>query len=100
MALFIHCSTPLENGYSPAEILMGCKLRATNPVIPISLQPKLPNQNALQKKEGEIRKRQQSNFNRRHKAKPLEPLLPSETVWIADHNTTWTVTKEAASRSY
>ena len=100
MALLVHRSTPLENGYSPAELLMGCKLRTTVPVIPKALQPKLPNHNALRKKEGEIRKRQQHNLNRRHKAKALEPLLPGETVWIPDRNTTGTVTKEAASRSY
>ena len=100
MALLVHRSTPLENGYSPAELLMGRKLRTTVPVIPKALQPKLPNHNALRKKEGEIRKRQQNSFNRRHKAKALEPLLPGETIWIPDRNTTGTVTKEAASRSY
>ena len=97
MALLVHRSTPLENGYSPAELL---KLRTTVPVIPRTLQPKLPNYNNLREKEGEIRERQQNNFNRRHKAKALEPLLPGETVWIPDRNTTGTVTKEAASRSY
>ena len=100
MALLVHRSTPLENGYSPAELLMGRKLRTTVPVIPKALQPKLPNQKTLREKEREIRRRQQSNFNRRHKAKALEPLLPGEPVWIPDRNTTGTVTKEAASRSY
>ena len=100
MALLIHRSTPLENGYSPAELLMGRKLRTTVPVLPKVLQPKLPDQIALREKENEIRRRQQSNFNHRHKAKVLEPLLPGETVWIPDRNTTGTVTKETAVRSY
>ena len=97
MALLIHRSTLLENGYSPAEPLMGCKLRTTVPVNPKSLQPNYPIK-ILYKKEGEIRRRQQSNFNCRHKAKPLEPLLHGKTVWIPDRNITGTVTKEAASR--
>ena len=100
MALLVHCSTPLENGYSPARLLMGRKLRMTVPVIPKALKPKLPNHNALRAKEGEIRKRQQNNFNLHYKAKALEPLLPGETVWIPDYNATGTVTKEAASISY
>ena len=51
-------------------------------------------------KEREIRRRQQSNFNRRYKAKAQEPLLPGETVWIPDCNTTGTVTKQAATQLY
>ena len=100
MALLVHHSTPFENGYSPAEFLIERKLRTTVPVIPRTLQPKLPNYNNLREKEGEIRERQQNNFNRRHKAKALEPLLPGKTVWIPDRNKTGTVMKEAASRSY
>ena len=82
------------------ELLMGRKLRTTVPVLPKVLHPKLPDQIALREKENEIRRRQQSNFNHRHKVKVLEPLLPGETVWIPDRNTTGTVTKETAVRSY
>ena len=79
---------------------MGCKLRTTVPVISKVLQPNPPNQNTLREKEREIRRRQQSNFNHCHKAKALEPLLPGETVWIPDRNTTGTVTKQAATQLY
>ena len=34
-------STPLENGYTPAELLMGRKLRSTLPLAPEKLTPKL-----------------------------------------------------------
>ena len=56
MALLVHWSTLLENGYSPAKLLMECKPRTTVPVIPNVLQPKLLNQNTLREKEGEIRR--------------------------------------------
>ena len=100
MALLMYRSTPLENGYSPAELLMGRKLRTTVPVLSKVLQPKLPDQTSLREKENKIRRRQQSNFNSRHNAKSLEPLIPGETVWIPNRNTTGTVTKETAVRSY
>ncbi|UYV69971.1 K02A2.6-like, partial [Cordylochernes scorpioides] len=34
-------STPLENGYSPAELLMGRKLRTTLPIAPENLNPNM-----------------------------------------------------------
>ena len=58
MALLVHRSTPLENGYSPPKLLMGHKLRTIVPVIPKVLQPKLPNQNTLREKKREIRRMQ------------------------------------------
>jgi len=42
-ALLTYRSTHLENGYSPAELLMGRKLRTTIPVISKQLSPCLPN---------------------------------------------------------
>ena len=39
LAILAYRSTPLENGYSPAELLMGRKLRTT---IPITLQTMKP----------------------------------------------------------
>ena len=94
MGLLLHHSTPLENSYSPAELLMGRKLRTTIPIISAAFQPDLPDHNALRRKEGKIRKRQQRNFNRHHRVRSLEPPLPGETVWIPDQDTTGTVTNE------
>ena len=34
--LLTYHSTPLENGYSPSEFLMGQKLRTAIPVVPIT----------------------------------------------------------------
>ena len=41
LALLSYRSTPLENGYTPAELLMGRKLRSTLPLAPEKLTPKL-----------------------------------------------------------
>ena len=38
-ALLAYHTSPLENGYSPAELLMGRKLRTTVPIISKQLVP-------------------------------------------------------------
>ncbi len=42
LGLLAYRSTPLENGYSPAELLMGRKLRSNVPTILDQLTPQLP----------------------------------------------------------
>ena len=39
LALMAYRSTPLENGYSPSELLFGRKIRTTVPVLPSNLLP-------------------------------------------------------------
>ena len=39
LAMLSYCSTPLQNGYSPAELFMGHKLRTTLPSLPNILKP-------------------------------------------------------------
>ncbi|GBN74203.1 hypothetical protein AVEN_6404-1 [Araneus ventricosus] len=43
--------TPLENGYSPAELLMGSKLRTNLPMTKKSLMPKIPVAEDIRRKE-------------------------------------------------
>ena len=50
-------ATPLENGFSPAKLLMGQKIRTTLPVLPKKLNPQLPNKLQLQAKEKAIKDR-------------------------------------------
>ena len=47
LAILACRSTPLENGYSPAELLMGQKLQTTLPIVPQAMQPQLPNSSKL-----------------------------------------------------
>ena len=100
LALLAYRSTPLKNGYSPAELLMSRKLRTTIPIISASLQPKLPDNSELRQKEGKMRRSQKKNFDSRHKAQTLEPLLPGETVWLPEQGTEGTVIEESSPRSY
>ena len=47
LALLSYRSTPLENGYSPAQLLMGRQLRSTVPMTSALLKPSTPDEHAL-----------------------------------------------------
>ncbi|UYV69009.1 K02A2.6-like [Cordylochernes scorpioides] len=101
LGLLEYRSTPLENGYSPAELLMGRKLRTTLPIAPENLNPKLVDSQALKRKEGRRRKDMKSRYDRRCGATDMEELSEGDTVWITDMRT-WGIVKQKAStpRSY
>ena len=92
-------STPLENGYSPAELLMGRRIRTTIPVITKQLIPKLPKKSLLRQKEENMRQRQKQNFDYRHNATVLKPFKQGESVWIPDCDTRGTVMEQNKTRS-
>ncbi|UYV71663.1 K02A2.6-like, partial [Cordylochernes scorpioides] len=101
LGLLEYRSTPLENGYSPAELLMGRKLRTTLPIAPENLNPKLVDSQTLKRKEGRRRKDTKSRYDRRCGATDMEELSEGDTVWITDMRT-WGIVKQKAStpRSY
>jgi len=55
LAKLCYQATPLVNGFSPPELLMGHKIHTTVPILPNLLKPKLPNDFQLGKKEKAIR---------------------------------------------
>ena len=60
---------------------MGRKLQTTIPTILQTLKPQLPNISQLRTKETKLKKRQQRNFDKRHKASDLNPLKEGDNVW-------------------
>ncbi|UYV64010.1 K02A2.6-like [Cordylochernes scorpioides] len=78
LGLLEYRSTPLENGYSPAELLMGRKLRTTLPIAPENLNPKLVDSQTLKRKEGRRRKDMKSRYDRRCGATDMEELSEAE----------------------
>ncbi|UYV83983.1 K02A2.6-like [Cordylochernes scorpioides] len=101
LGLLEYRSTPLENGYSPAELLMGRKLRTTLPIAPENLNPRLVDSQTLKRKEGRRRKDMKSRYDRRCGATDMEELSEGDTVWITDMRI-WGIVKQKAStpRSY
>lgn len=79
-ALLEYRSTPLSNGYSPAELLMGRKLKNCLPTCPSQLTTPI-SEDVIQK-EKELKSKQIINYNKRHKVVELKPLTEGQEVWI------------------
>ncbi|CAM4630646.1 unnamed protein product [Leuciscus chuanchicus] len=99
-ALLAYHSTPLANGYSPAELSMGRRLRTGLPTLPSLLTPKLPDADKLKQFESNLRAQTRDLYNKRHRARSLSPLKPGQTVWIKDQAITAKVIRQQAPRSF
>lgn len=101
MALLVYRDTPGVTGYSPSQLLMGRRLQTKVPKLPEMLQPEWPSRRDFKKKDGEARRRQRNDFNRRHAARQLRPLSVGEDVWVQDVRCRATVLSPAKRpRSY
>lgn len=76
--------TPGVTGYSPAQLLMGRRLKTTIPKIDEALAPKWPSISKVWKKDKAARKKQARNFNRYYAVRELRPLMPGDDVWVQD----------------
>lgn len=100
-ALLTYRATPLENGYSPAQLLMGRQLRTTMPQLPVHLRPHWPNIKAVQASEERAKENQRRTYNRRHRARLLPTLRPGQNVWLPREEVQGTVVNSATTpRSY
>ncbi|CAL9699730.1 unnamed protein product [Knipowitschia caucasica] len=100
-SLLIYRSTPLQNGLSPAHMLMGRRIRSNLPVSEDLLTPKGASK---VRKEKERQKEKQKQLHDRT-AKPLSTLKHGDPVRVRDINTgTWRqqghVEEELSPRSY
>ena len=94
-------STPLACGYSPAELLMGRKLRNSIRRFHTILTSSWPDMDKLREREAGSKETQRLNFNQRHNAIPLRSVQPGTPVHIKDMGTTGTIAGAAETpRSY
>ena len=84
LALLSYQSTPLQNGLSPSELLMGRTLQTQLPALPNTLNLSKQDRKQITLKEQVYRDKQVENFNRHHQAKPLSTLGLSDSVWVRD----------------
>jgi transposase InsO family protein len=94
-------STPLENGFSPAELLMGRRIKTTLPMNPDRLLPNTVDHQLLLGKEEKRIQKQTRNYNKRHRVREMDELKPGEIVWVTDKRTWATVIRNGPGpRSY
>ncbi|KMQ90707.1 hypothetical protein RF55_9508 [Lasius niger] len=66
-ALQSYHATPLSNGFSPAELLMGRRIRTMVPIAVKQLDPKIPDKQTVLRKEEHNRLKQNFNYDSRHR---------------------------------
>ena len=99
-ALLAYRNTPIQNGYSPAELLMARRLRSDIPVDPNTLVPRLPDTESIQSSEEAYKARMKRNFDNRHNASELPQLYEGDNAYIRDLNRTGIVTENLPGRSH
>lgn len=101
LALMVYRDTVGASGFSPAQLLMGRKLRTRLPALPSKLRPRWPPWGRVKRSEMRCKRRQSEDYNRRHRVRPLLPLEPGQAVWVTDINRRGTVLSPAhRPRSY
>ncbi|UYV75047.1 K02A2.6-like [Cordylochernes scorpioides] len=101
LTLQAYRTMPLESGYSPAELLMGRRLRTSVPAIESSLMPRYLDSEALQQREKRRVINQKLLYDKRHDVHSLPPLQQGDSVWIRDQRVEGTVLhKSEEPRSY
>ena len=85
-ALLAYRTTPLRNGYSPAELLMGRRLRSTVPTFHENLIPRWPDIDKLREHENIQKMQQHQHLNTRHRARLLPQLSAGASVAIAKYD--------------
>nr|XP_040578314.1 uncharacterized protein K02A2.6-like [Lepeophtheirus salmonis] len=100
LVLLNYRATPLSNGYSPAELMMGRRLNTKVPVAACQLSPIVIPSQALHQLEENKKTAQKINFDRRHAAKPLITLQKGDEVVIPDRRQSGIVIGNSTPRSY
>ena len=83
LALLAYRATPLPWCHlSPAELLMGRKIRTVVPQTKEQFKPNWPYLEDFEKTEKLYKQKQKENFDKKKKARPLPPLDYGTSVWV------------------
>ncbi|XP_037568402.1 uncharacterized protein K02A2.6-like [Dermacentor silvarum] len=86
LALLAYRDTPGVNRVSPAQLLMGRRLQTRVPKASHQLEPTWPPSVPFTRRDQDNRRRQASDFNRRHAAHELRPVQAGKQVSVRDVN--------------
>jgi len=101
LGLLDYRSTPLANGYSPAELLMVRRLRTRLPVFPKQLLPAKVDDEKVRGREELGKSKQKQDVDRRNGVRLKEEFKDGDLVWIKDLRTSGNIVeKDSIPRSY
>jgi len=87
MALLSYRSTPLPwCNYSPAELLMGRKVKTDIPQTATQLTPQWNFIPDFQQKDKDFKRKQKENYDRHHRVRSTDTLPDNTTVWVRTGN--------------
>ena len=90
MSLMTYRATPMDTtGYSPAQLLMGRQIRTRLPMLKSKLLPKWPALEKVAEADARMKISSAAGFNKRHGARLLPPIGPSNPVLIKGNNNKW-----------
>ena len=81
--LSYHATPLLWCNLSPAELLMGWRLRTTVPQTDDQLIPKWPLIPKFKRQNWEFKQRHKGDFDRHHWVQQLPPILDNSDVWVS-----------------
>jgi len=80
MSLMVYKATPLESGFTPAELMLGRNIRTGLP------QLVMEKKEVFRERDKQLKARQKQNFDRRTGAKGMAPLHLRDRVWVKTRN--------------
>ena len=84
LGLLSYRNTPQRNGFSPAQLNMGRKLKTRVPCHPGELRPCTPDADLVRRREKDYRKQMSMDYDRRHKVTEADELSPGDRAWLPD----------------
>ncbi|XP_064477447.1 uncharacterized protein K02A2.6-like [Ornithodoros turicata] len=101
LSLLSYLTTPGPSGLSPAQLLMGRRIRSRVPMASSLLRPGKVNLRKWARKDRRQKAQQKKNCDERHLVRSLPPLAAGQQVWIPEMKTKGRVVgKTAEPRSY
>lgn len=101
LALLAYRTSPQFGLYSPAELLMGRKLRTTVVTHPDELMPRLPDHDRFKSVNDQYKARMKTNHDQNNKVKPLPLVSSGDDVWVRGnqrHGTAQTSSEEMSRK--
>ncbi|MCG7878633.1 MAG: RNase H-like domain-containing protein [Candidatus Thiodiazotropha endolucinida] len=101
IAIMEYRATPIRNGYSPSELLMGRKIKTIIPTAPGNLKPRLVNPTKIKQRENHVKSQTKLSYDTRKRARHFQPLENGDRVYVKNLQTDGSIVKSTIfPRSY